>query len=809
MQIASGTYTGNGSSPRGITGVGFQPDAVMVKENYASRELYMRNSAMPANESTIFTNTSSPSTTAITSLDADGFTVNSTCNANGRTYYWIALKDNGAGDFAVGHYSGNGSSQSINCGFQGRFVLTSGDASWGCIGTEDMGAGAFYNFDGDDFASGGFTFDAEGFDVGDNASLNNSGEDYYYLCFGENCCDAVAYTGNDADDRDISVAFQADDFVITVGYYSIARYRFGIPDADDLSFKERDAAAANQIQEIKALAVEIGSNVGVNNSGYQYYMAILQGTTAGSTPVEIAGAIAAQAGVQGTLAVARKLVALISAQSEIQGALDIAKELTGAIDSAASLEAALRLSKRLAGTVIGQSVIQASIKAVMALAGTAAAQTDIQGTLSRTIKLAGAIAGQTSVIGGLTLGETLLAGIIAAQSTVQGALKVTQATAWKSPGTCANATRSGSIGDWPNPDNVKVSDDVYAMRALIGTGYTNWLQATNFGFTASDIPEGSVIVGIEAKIEKHADGYHKGKDDALYLRKSTGQTGDDKADIINWWPEEGDEYIYYSWGAGEIGSIDDSDVRSSSFGVDFSAYLYSLADAYARLDHFAIRVLYLPSPALAGIIATQSAVQGALKAGRRLAVSLAAQAAVAGALKVARELAGACSGQASIQAALRLSTVLSGTITGQSLIEGIVGIFKNMIGTIAAQSTVEGTLTTGKLLMGEVAAQTVIEGALKAGRKLTGMAAAQANLQGELSRTMKLAGAIAGQSSMAAELSTGEVFLAGIIAATSMIEGALIMDWALTGEMAAQAEIEGYLSFPGEGQRQSGMFLVV
>ncbi len=45
MQFVTGSYVGNGTAGRSITGVGFQPDAVIIKGN-AAQHAVMRTSTM-------------------------------------------------------------------------------------------------------------------------------------------------------------------------------------------------------------------------------------------------------------------------------------------------------------------------------------------------------------------------------------------------------------------------------------------------------------------------------------------------------------------------------------------------------------------------------------------------------------------------------------------------------------------------------------------------------------------------------------------------------------------------------------------
>lgn len=88
-----GTYVGNATDDRNITGVGFTPTFVFIKGNNIT------NSAIRSVETT---DTSSQWTSANTATDriqtfvSDGFQIgtNTSVNANTVAYYWFAFKDN-------------------------------------------------------------------------------------------------------------------------------------------------------------------------------------------------------------------------------------------------------------------------------------------------------------------------------------------------------------------------------------------------------------------------------------------------------------------------------------------------------------------------------------------------------------------------------------------------------------------------------------------------------------------------------------------------------------------------------------------
>lgn len=113
-------------------------------------------------------------------------------------------------------------------------------------------------------------------------------------------------------------------------------------------------------------------------------------------------------------------------------------------------------------------------------------------------------------------------------------------TGWVSPGTVVSDSTGG--GDsWANTGNAVASDDSYADSSGHGgsQGYTEYLKATNFGFS---IPEGSTINGIEFRVEKYGGSDYFGTDSydrELKIVKSNGSLGsENKADTVT----AGDDY---------------------------------------------------------------------------------------------------------------------------------------------------------------------------------------------------------------------------------------------------------------------------
>ena len=96
-RMKCGSYTGNGVNNREITGIGFQPDYVIVKRaggtNDTDSSFVFRTKTMGTNESYVFCG--SALTNGIKSFTSDGFTLGTDdrVNKNGETYHYIVFKE--------------------------------------------------------------------------------------------------------------------------------------------------------------------------------------------------------------------------------------------------------------------------------------------------------------------------------------------------------------------------------------------------------------------------------------------------------------------------------------------------------------------------------------------------------------------------------------------------------------------------------------------------------------------------------------------------------------------------------------------
>jgi predicted ribosomally synthesized peptide with SipW-like signal peptide len=184
LTLKVGTYTGSGVA-RSITGVGFSPSFVAVMGAGATAPVLRMTGMTRA----FAFDSGTGSTTQITSLDANGFSLgtDSAVNTNGTAYHYIAFED-ATGTSKVGTYTGNATAgRSITgTGFQPSFVLVRANDTAtsragrqrpaSLTGTNSQGFNALANV-----TTSITALQSNGFQVGNDASVNANSVAYYYL----------------------------------------------------------------------------------------------------------------------------------------------------------------------------------------------------------------------------------------------------------------------------------------------------------------------------------------------------------------------------------------------------------------------------------------------------------------------------------------------------------------------------------------------------------------------------------------------------------------------------------------------------
>ncbi len=293
--FATGTYTGNGTDGRAITGVGFTPKVVLIKKRDAggSEEPSVWKTDTMGSGPSVRTHSASPSvpTTAIKTIDADGFTLgtHAAVNRNTSTYVWYAW---GGQLTKTGTYTGNGSARSI--------TGLGGTPKHVTVLRTDTPHGTYHRFESFATAdsmplflstpfSGRITaIGSDGFSVGTEVQVNESAGTYHYVAHLEKpgFSKAGTFTGNGADNRSISgVGFQPDAMIWTRdGAGNSARNRSSAIAGDNSQFFSEFAETTNEVQAFESDGFQVGSSSGSNPSGETvHYIAYRANLTEGSS----------------------------------------------------------------------------------------------------------------------------------------------------------------------------------------------------------------------------------------------------------------------------------------------------------------------------------------------------------------------------------------------------------------------------------------------------------------------------------------------------------------------------------------------
>jgi autotransporter-associated beta strand protein len=286
-EVLTGTYVGNGVDNRPITGLGFQPDLVIVKSATAGQGV-ARTSTMTGDVSKQM-GTGTILADSIQTMDPSGFTVgtNISVNASGTTYQWVAWKT-GVNEMQVGTYTGTGASQSIaGLSFSPDIVFVLGNNADEPVHkvsavTPTTTAFSFSGGPGGDSTNYITALGAVGFTVGTDTRVNQTGVLYHYVAWNEvpGKIDVGTYTGSGADNRNITgVGFQPDFVMVQIGPAGpgnrppVAHSTAMGPSTDTSHLFGAFANRANEIQQLQSGGFQVGTEFEVNRTGDAYFYA--------------------------------------------------------------------------------------------------------------------------------------------------------------------------------------------------------------------------------------------------------------------------------------------------------------------------------------------------------------------------------------------------------------------------------------------------------------------------------------------------------------------------------------------------------
>ncbi|MBP6926273.1 MAG: hypothetical protein KBB70_01070, partial [Candidatus Pacebacteria bacterium] len=187
-----GQFTGDAVDSKNITGVGFEPDFVFVKQNSA---------IVPAfNTTEMWGDLSAVSTAAVSavnhiqSLDADGFQVGSSTSVNAlgvvSNYFAFGGSDDPtpSGSFTMqrGSYVGTGVTQAIDTSFAPDLIFIKGNTTeYGVWSTRaDTNTTHYFSLSAVGFSGGIVSMGTTDFTVGTSTTVNTNGITYEYIAFG-------------------------------------------------------------------------------------------------------------------------------------------------------------------------------------------------------------------------------------------------------------------------------------------------------------------------------------------------------------------------------------------------------------------------------------------------------------------------------------------------------------------------------------------------------------------------------------------------------------------------------------------------
>lgn len=301
ITMQSGSYVGNGSNNRTITGAGFTPDVVMVKAANG-HESQIKTSTMANGYSKQMQNSAAIYLNRILTLANDGFVIGTDNDVNdvGVTYYWTAFK--AGADLKVGSYVGNDLDNRNITGLgmdpDMVFVLPeSGNRA--SFRTNSMVGDECYHFGSAALPNTIQAFVSGGFQVGDDTRANKDGLIYHYVVFKASAGSLKlgTYIGNDVDDRAITgIGFQPEYMFIKKkdGTYAVQRSN-QMPANSSIEF-ESSGIDIGRIKSFNADGFTVGTHAQVNDNNKTYYFACFRngcaapsGATAGSNSPICAG----------------------------------------------------------------------------------------------------------------------------------------------------------------------------------------------------------------------------------------------------------------------------------------------------------------------------------------------------------------------------------------------------------------------------------------------------------------------------------------------------------------------------------------
>jgi hypothetical protein len=271
-RMSTGFYTGNGLDNRAITGVGFQPDVIIIKAADRNEEAVCRSSSMTGDNTKPLGSNQALTSDMIQSLDANGFTIGTDDMVNRAdiTYHWIAFEQ-APGELTVNTYTGNATDNHniATVGFQPDYVIVMSSLGRDSVHRSSAQSGDSTLWFRNVAPSTNLiqAFQSNGFQVGSSSIVNENNVTFHYIAwkaFAGKMAVGV-YDGDGVDDRDITgLGFQPDYVIIKDNDNMEAVHRSDTVGGDSTLWFVDQVAEANMIQALQFDGFQVGDDDNVN-----------------------------------------------------------------------------------------------------------------------------------------------------------------------------------------------------------------------------------------------------------------------------------------------------------------------------------------------------------------------------------------------------------------------------------------------------------------------------------------------------------------------------------------------------------------
>lgn len=289
-QIVTGSYVGNGSESRSITGFGARPDVVIIKGETKQAGV-MRTSTMIGDNAKSLDREEPVRNNLIRSFDADGITVGDDhrVNKNGVSYFYVAFKTL-PGQLYVGMYIGSGRDTSIaGVGFAPDLVMVVPEKKEKLVyRTSTMDSCNFLN-ENPDRPRRIRSLDSDGFSITGSGSINKRGDVYHFIAWRtfSGMMNTGAYVGNEVDNRQIGgIGFEPRYILVGSDHKERVVHRSdAVTGNNTLEFNKHESFS-NGIKGLTGDGFILGRDKKVNKNNKLYHWIAFGGS--GPLPIQLA-----------------------------------------------------------------------------------------------------------------------------------------------------------------------------------------------------------------------------------------------------------------------------------------------------------------------------------------------------------------------------------------------------------------------------------------------------------------------------------------------------------------------------------------